>query len=120
ADQPGAEAGDPPPQRPDEAPAPVPPQDMAAGDAAPDTSILSRLPVPLLIHSGDELHYCNDEFLALTGYDSLDDLAASGGLEALFIDHPQDEARAQDQTGDQTRDSGEDEERHALFLRRKD
>jgi len=53
---------------------------------APDTSILARLPVPLLIHSGDALHYANDAFLELTGYDALDDLADAGGLGALFAD----------------------------------
>ncbi|TIQ18636.1 MAG: PAS domain-containing sensor histidine kinase, partial [Mesorhizobium sp.] len=36
---------------------------------APDTSILGKLPVPLLIHSGDDPHYANEEFLRLTGYD---------------------------------------------------
>jgi PAS domain S-box-containing protein len=53
---------------------------------APDTSILARLPVPLLIHSGDVLHYANESFLELTGYDALDDLADAGGLGALFAD----------------------------------
>lgn len=53
---------------------------------APDTSILARLPVPLLIHSGDVLHYANEAFLELTGYDAVDDLADAGGLGALFAD----------------------------------
>jgi PAS domain S-box-containing protein len=53
---------------------------------APDTSILGKLPVPLLIHSGDELHYANEEFLSLTGYETLDDLSDTGGLGALFAD----------------------------------
>ncbi|MDX8482941.1 PAS domain S-box protein [Mesorhizobium sp. VK24D] len=53
---------------------------------APDTSIVARLPVPLLIHSGDVLHYANDAFLELTGYEALDDLAEAGGLGALFAD----------------------------------
>jgi PAS domain S-box-containing protein len=53
---------------------------------APDTSIVARLPVPLLIHSGDVLHYANEAFLELTGYDALDDLADAGGLGALFAD----------------------------------
>ncbi|RWH74202.1 MAG: PAS domain S-box protein [Mesorhizobium sp.] len=53
---------------------------------APDTSILGKLPVPLLIHSGDDLHYANEEFLRLTGYDTLDDLEDAGGLGALFAD----------------------------------
>ncbi|QKD05501.1 PAS domain S-box protein [Mesorhizobium loti] len=53
---------------------------------APDTSLLSKLPVPLLIHSGDQLHYANEEFLDLTGYDTLEDLEDAGGLGALFAD----------------------------------
>ncbi|WP_292249181.1 histidine kinase dimerization/phospho-acceptor domain-containing protein, partial [Mesorhizobium sp.] len=53
---------------------------------APDTSILGKLPVPLIIHSGDALHYANDEFLHLTGYDTLDELTDAGGLGALFAD----------------------------------
>jgi PAS domain S-box-containing protein len=52
----------------------------------PDTSLLSKLPVPLLIHSGDQLHYANEEFLDLTGYDTLEDLEDAGGLGALFAD----------------------------------
>lgn len=55
------------------------------GERVPaDTSILAKLPVPVLIHSGDRLHYANDEFLALTGYDTIEDLADSGGLDTLF------------------------------------
>ncbi len=50
----------------------------------PDTSILAKLPVPVLIHSGDALHYANDEFLALAGYASLEELAENGGLDTLF------------------------------------
>jgi PAS domain S-box-containing protein len=64
------------------------PSAFSAGydNKAPDTSILGKLPVPLLIHSGDELHYANEEFLDLTGYDTLDDLEDAGGLGALFAD----------------------------------
>ncbi|NGO54752.1 ATP-binding protein [Allomesorhizobium camelthorni] len=51
-----------------------------------DTGILAKLPVPVLIHSGDALHYANDEFLALTGYDSVEQLAEAGGLDVLFSD----------------------------------
>ncbi len=50
----------------------------------PDTSILAKLPVPLLIHSGDALHYANEEFLALTGYAGLAALEDAGGIGALF------------------------------------
>ncbi|RVD54444.1 PAS domain S-box protein [Mesorhizobium sp. M2D.F.Ca.ET.185.01.1.1] len=61
---------------------------------APDTSILARLPVPLLIHSGDMLHYANEAFLELTGYDALDDLTDAGGLGALFADPYAEDAAA--------------------------
>ena len=54
--------------------------------AGVDTSILSRLPVPVLIHAGDRLHYANGEFLDLTGYLSLPELEAAGGLDAIFVD----------------------------------
>jgi PAS domain S-box-containing protein len=84
------------------------PEDEPAAEGAPDVSadvaaplatdekpaaqpdlyqtILSRLPTPVLIHSGDALHYANDEFLQLTGYASLDAIRAAGGLGELFTD----------------------------------
>ncbi|WP_137929604.1 PAS domain S-box protein [Mesorhizobium comanense] len=64
------------------------PSAFSVGDEnkAPDTSLLGKLPVPLLIHSGDQLHYANEEFLDLTGYDTLEDLEDAGGLGALFAD----------------------------------
>jgi len=74
---------------------------------APDTSILSKLPVPLLIHSGDVLHYANEEFLALTGYDTLAELAEAGGIGALFAD-----PYADDEASDGTD--------HALHMRARD
>lgn len=55
-------------------------------NTGPDTSILGKLPVPVLIHSGDQLHYANDEFLGLTGYATLNSLDEAGGLGALFAD----------------------------------
>jgi PAS domain S-box-containing protein len=57
-----------------------------AEPARSDVSVLEKLPVPVLIHSGDDLHYANGEFLALTGYSSLEALAAAGGIGALFAD----------------------------------
>ena len=58
------------------------------GDAALgiEPAVLSRLPLPLLIHSGDALHYANREFLNLTGYRSLAELDLAGGLGAIFAD----------------------------------
>ncbi|BCG96983.1 PAS domain S-box protein [Mesorhizobium sp. 131-2-1] len=76
---------------------------------APDTSILGKLPVPLLIHSGDALHYANDEFLRLTGYDTLDELTDAGGLGALFAD-----------PYSQSEDGAADESDRALRLKTRD
>lgn len=56
-----------------------------------DTSILDKLPVPVLIHSGDVLHYANREFLEFTAYDSVEELAERGGLDVLFGDPYRDE-----------------------------
>lgn len=52
--------------------------------------IVDQMPVALLIHSGDILHHANPEFLALTGYASLESLHAEGGIDALFV-APEDE-----------------------------
>ncbi len=60
------------------------------GTRPQDTTILARLPVPILIHSGDALHYANDEFLELTGYASVETLARAGGLGVLFADRYSD------------------------------
>jgi PAS domain S-box-containing protein len=64
----------------------------AQGLAPREASILSRLPVPILIHAGDVLHYANDEFLALTGHASLRSLDEAGGLGSLFADRYEDDA----------------------------
>jgi len=71
-----------------------PPADSAAERLPSDTSILEKLPVPVLIHSGDALHYANEEFLTLTGYASVDQLAQAGGLDALFADSYGDDTEA--------------------------
>ncbi|MDH6230306.1 PAS domain S-box-containing protein [Mesorhizobium soli] len=72
------------------------PSAFAPGDQKlpSDTSILEKLPVPVLIHSGDVLHYANGEFLTLTGYASVEQLAEAGGLDALFADSYADDTEA--------------------------
>src|SRR5690606_30663283 len=50
--------------------------------------IIAHLPLPVLVHSGDELHFANREFLQLTGYADLPSLSAAGGIGALFEDTP--------------------------------
>jgi len=59
--------------------------------AASELSILEKLPVPVLVHSGDVLHYANHEFSVLTGYGSVEALAEAGGIGALFADPYEDE-----------------------------
>ncbi|MDM7850263.1 PAS domain S-box protein [Pseudochrobactrum kiredjianiae] len=49
-----------------------------------DLHVLSGLPVPVLIHSADRLHFANQAFFDMTGYGSLDDLRHAGGIDALF------------------------------------
>lgn len=47
-------------------------------------ALLASLPLPVLVHSGDRLHYANREFLRLVGYKDLAALEAAGGIGALF------------------------------------
>jgi len=48
--------------------------------------LLDRIPLGVLIYRGDTLLYANRHFLNLSGYQSLDALAAGGGLNALFAE----------------------------------
>ena len=70
---------------------PASPETAVTAKAATGLSILEKLPVPVLVHSGDTLHYANDEFTALTGYRSIEELAEAGGIGALFADSYDDE-----------------------------
>ncbi|MCO7736385.1 PAS domain S-box protein [Brucella intermedia] len=49
-----------------------------------ETALLANLPVPVIIHSGDRIHYVNQALLDLTGYESLDDIRGAGGVDVLF------------------------------------
>ena len=49
-----------------------------------DTSILARLPIPVLVYRDNELLFANEEFFELTEYEDLDALASSGGIDKLF------------------------------------
>jgi signal transduction histidine kinase len=48
--------------------------------------LLDRIPVGVLIYQHDTLLYANRHFLELSGYQNLDALATSGGLNALFAE----------------------------------
>ncbi len=72
----------------------------AQGD---ETALLANLPVPVIIHSGDTIHYVNQALLDLTGYESLDDIRGAGGVDVLF-----------------NSESDDDETRQGMVLRRAD
>ncbi|WJR68042.1 PAS domain S-box protein [Neorhizobium sp. CSC1952] len=46
--------------------------------------IIDQMPIALLVHNGDVLIHGNPEFLRLTGYSSIEELAELGGLDALL------------------------------------
>ena len=55
---------------------------------APDTSILDRLPVGVVIHRDDRTLYANRALLELLGHDDLAGFVAAGGASAVFpADH---------------------------------
>lgn len=60
--------------------------------AGMDAGIIDAIPAALLVHSGDELIHGNAEFLELTGYGSLAELAKRGGLDHLLERPGDDEA----------------------------
>ncbi len=49
-----------------------------------DTSILARLPIPVLVYRSNDMLFGNDDFFQLTGYADLSDLSDQGGVNALF------------------------------------
>ncbi|MCP4185751.1 MAG: PAS domain-containing protein [Hyphomicrobiales bacterium] len=49
-----------------------------------DNSMLSALPVPVLVYRGNQTLFANNELLALTGYSSFQELVEAGGIDALF------------------------------------
>ncbi len=54
------------------------------GNPLDEAPILSRLPIPILVHTGDKLLFANQAFFDICGYRSLDDLRDAGGLEHLL------------------------------------
>ena len=68
-----------------------PPQDNA--------SIFSKLPLPVLVYSGEALHFANSAFLELSGYGSLSAIIEAGGLDALFGDDGDKDAGEEAATG---------------------
>ncbi|MCB8820494.1 PAS domain-containing sensor histidine kinase [Microvirga rosea] len=50
--------------------------------------VLDRLPIGVLVHRGEELLFLNRYLLDLTGFESLSEVVADGGLVRLFRDSP--------------------------------
>lgn len=50
----------------------------------PDTSILMRLPAPVMIYGGKRVHFANPAFLEATGYGSAAELEMLGGIDQLI------------------------------------
>lgn len=63
--------------------------------ATDETTLLANLPVAVLIHAGDEIHYANQAFLDLSGYETLDAIHEAGGVEVLFNSEPDDSEKRQ-------------------------
>ena len=53
-------------------------------------AVVDALPVALLVHVGERLIHANPEFFRLTGYATLEDLEASGGLDILLAGPDED------------------------------
>ena len=50
----------------------------------PDTSILTKLPIPVLIYRQQKLLFANQKFFDVTGYQNLNGLKNAGGVDALY------------------------------------
>ncbi|MFZ1814603.1 MAG: ATP-binding protein [Rhizobiaceae bacterium] len=57
---------------------------QGGGRPAIDTSLLNQLPAPILIYRNGATLFANPELLTLSGYDSVDELARAGGVDALL------------------------------------
>jgi PAS domain S-box-containing protein len=57
----------------------------------PDTSLLHRLPAPVLIYGGRHVHFANPAFLETTGYGSARELEILGGIDQLIAGDDPDE-----------------------------
>jgi PAS domain S-box-containing protein len=68
--------------------------DANPSDGPSLATVLGGLPLPVIVHAGDTLHFANREFFRLTGYESLEEIAAAGGLEALFVEGAEPAANA--------------------------
>jgi PAS domain S-box-containing protein len=59
-------------------------EDVPVIKPKPDTSLLHRLPAPVLIYGGRQVHFANPAFLETTGYGSARELEILGGIDQLI------------------------------------
>jgi PAS domain S-box-containing protein len=69
-----------------------------------NASIFSKLPLPVLVYSGEALHFANSAFLELSGYASLSAINEAGGLDALFGDS--EEGQTEDESSNDDASTG--------------
>lgn len=72
-----------------------------------DTSLLEKLPVPVIVYRGSETLFANQELLSLSGYSDFQELQNAGGIEALFGDGNNDEIIDENYTILNDRDGGQ-------------
>ncbi|MFS2324932.1 PAS domain S-box protein [Brucella sp. H1_1004] len=75
----------------DEVPIPPKPEKQRLAD---ETVLLANLPIPVIIHSGDTIHYVNQSLLDLTGYATLTEIQQAGGITILFNSDRSDDEKA--------------------------
>jgi len=71
------------------------PTSPAAPMAEPDTQILDRLPIGIVVFRGDNTLFANRTFLDILGYENLAEFVAAGGRDAFFPDGDPDWAKSQ-------------------------
>jgi PAS domain S-box-containing protein len=69
----------------------TPEKDAPVTKPKPDTSLLHRLPAPVLIYGGRHVHFANPAFLETTGYNSARELEILGGIDQLIAGDDPDE-----------------------------
>ncbi len=72
-----------------------------------EAALLENLPVPVIIHGGDTVHFVNQALLDITGYAAIEDIRREGGVDALF-------------NSESNEDAWDDEQRQGMVLRRAD
>ncbi len=60
---------------------------------APDTSLISKLPIAVLVYRDESLLFVNEKLLEITGYENVESIEDAGGLDALITPSEDDETQ---------------------------